>query len=628
MLSRFRLLVLCVALSACTGKDATAPMSVASVLVSVPSHTFYVGASVQATVAVTDQSGNAISGQAVSWSTSDPTIATVSQSGLMTGTGAGFATITASVGTHQGTAALTVTLVPVASVLVTPATSALLVGQTQQLTAAAHDSAGNILSNRTITWSTSDSTKARVSSTGLVTAVAAGSVSITATIGTQLGLANFQVSLVPVASVAITPTTNTLFVGQTQQLTAVALDSAGNALANRTITWSTSDGTKISVSNTGLVTAIGAGSVTVTATIGGKSATSIASAGLPTIQAAMDSTPVAQVGTLYFPTLRVRVMFGGKALSGYNIQWTTKDSTNGWAFAVSPFTDSAGYVSANWISGPAASQQVSVQGNGVTLVLPFQAVAFVTGTNGRGTNWTDATGSQADGFRVSLTAATAPLATYYAAMQWNSGYAGIQTQGDGTRNLIFTIWDFQGVTASLIYQDSSAVPVQSGTPVCGRGVENGGNFLHCLEVYPWKVNHTYGFELDMTLGNGYSDYTIFVTDSSTGTRLKFATIRGVPHTGAYPLGSGGFSTWTEDFGTQGSSCFTTDVHDLTATSPSKLVGGVWQPMTGAVHGSTEYTGGCQNVSLTKSGNGVRMTGGGYRVDPPMAPNTSYTIPIP
>jgi len=187
MLSRFRLLVLCVALSACTGKDATAPMSVASVLVSVPSHTFYVGASVQATVAVTDQSGNAISGQAVSWSTSDPTIATVSQSGLMTGTGAGFATITASVGTHQGTAALTVTLVPVASVLVTPATSALLVGQTQQLTAAAHDSAGNILSNRTITWSTSDSTKARVSSTGLVTAVAAGSVSITATIGTQLG---------------------------------------------------------------------------------------------------------------------------------------------------------------------------------------------------------------------------------------------------------------------------------------------------------------------------------------------------------------------------------------------------------------------------------------------------------
>jgi hypothetical protein len=461
-----------------------------------------------------------------------------------------------------------------------------------------------------------------------VTAVAAGSVSITATIGTQLGLANFQVSLVPVASVVITPTTNTLYVGQTQQLTAVALDSAGNALANRTIAWGTSDGTKVSVSNTGLVTAIGVGSVTVTATISGKSGTTSASAGWPTIQAAMDSTPVAQVGALYFPTLRVRVTFGGKALSGYSIKWATKDSTNGWAFALSPVTDSAGYVSANWISGPATSQQVTVQGNGVTLALSFQAVPFVTGTNGRGTTWTDATGSQADGFRVSLTAATAPVATYYAAMQWTSGYAGIQTQGDGTRNLIFTIWDFQGVTASLIYQDSSAVPIQSGTPVCGRGIENGGNFLHCLAVYPWTVNHTYGFELNMTLGNGYSDYTLFVTDSSTGTRLKFATIRGVPHKGAPPLGSGGFSTWTEDFGTQASSCFTTDVHDVTATSPAKQIGGVWQPMTGAVHGSTEYTGGCQNVSLTKSDNGVRMTGGGYRVDPPMAPNTSYTIPIP
>ena len=577
MPSHSRLLVLCALLSACSSKDSiTSPaVVVTSVQVSLPPHTFYVGGSVQATVAVTDQNGNAMSGQAVNWSTSDATIATVTQTGLVSGVGAGSATITATVGTRQGSAALTITLVPVASVLVTTPTNALFVGQTQQLTAVAHDSAGNILTNRTITWATSDSTKARVSSAGTVTAVAAGSVSITATIGTQLGSASLQISLVPVASVVVTPTTNALYVGQTQQLTATALDSIGNILTNRTVTWGTSDGTKVSVSNTGLVTAIGVGSVSVTATIGGKSGTTSASAGLPAIQVAMDSTPVAQVGALYFPTLRVRVMFGGKALSGYNIQWTTKDSTNGWAFAVSPFTDSAGYVSANWISGPAASQQVSVQGNGVTLVLPFQAVAFVTGTNGRGTNWTDATGSQADGFRVSLTAATAPLATYYAAMQWNSGYAGIQTQGDGTRNLIFTIWDFQGVTASLIYQDSSAVPVQSGTPVCGRGVENGGNFLHCLEVYPWKVNHTYGFELDMTLGNGYSDYTIFVTDSSTGTRLKFATIRGVPHTGAYPLGSGGFSTWTEDFGTQGSSCFTTDVHDLTATSPSKLVGGVW-----------------------------------------------------
>ena len=48
---------------------------------------------------------------------------------------------------------MTVSLVPVATVTVTPASSSLTVGQTGQLTATLRDAAGNVLTGRTVTWS-------------------------------------------------------------------------------------------------------------------------------------------------------------------------------------------------------------------------------------------------------------------------------------------------------------------------------------------------------------------------------------------------------------------------------------------------------------------------------------------
>jgi hypothetical protein len=80
---------------------------------------------------------------------------------------------------------------------------------------------------------------------------------------------------IPVASVNVTPTTASLAVGATQQLTASTLDASGNALTGRVVIWSTSDATKASVSSTGLVTAVAAGTATITATSEGKTGTSV-----------------------------------------------------------------------------------------------------------------------------------------------------------------------------------------------------------------------------------------------------------------------------------------------------------------------------------------------------------------
>jgi hypothetical protein len=70
---------------------------------------------------------------------------------------------------------------PVASVSVSPASATLSIGAAQQLSAVAKDSAGNTLTGRVVTWSSSDPAVATVSGSGLVTAIAAGSATITAT---------------------------------------------------------------------------------------------------------------------------------------------------------------------------------------------------------------------------------------------------------------------------------------------------------------------------------------------------------------------------------------------------------------------------------------------------------------
>jgi len=69
----------------------------------------------------------------------------------------------------------------VASVTVSPPSASVQVGQTAQLTATPKQASGAPLGGRVVTWSTSDSTVARVSATGLVTGGAAGSATVTAT---------------------------------------------------------------------------------------------------------------------------------------------------------------------------------------------------------------------------------------------------------------------------------------------------------------------------------------------------------------------------------------------------------------------------------------------------------------
>ena len=208
----------------------------------------------------------------LNWSSSNTGVASVSSGGLVTAVAVGAALITASAGGVSSTAAIDVTSLPVvvSTVTVSPSPSSLVTGRTEQLTATLRDASGNLLSGFAITWSSSNAGLVSVSSSGVATAKAVGSATITATAGGKSGGATVNVSTPVVASVSVSPSSGTIGVGQTEQFAATPLDASGTALS-ATVSWSSNDASVVSVSSSGVVTGKAAGSATITAIAGGVS---------------------------------------------------------------------------------------------------------------------------------------------------------------------------------------------------------------------------------------------------------------------------------------------------------------------------------------------------------------------
>ncbi len=174
--------------------------------------------------------------------------------------------------TYGGSARVLVRRVPVRSVQVTPGTAVVTAGETVQLVATPRDSAGGPLTDRPVTWTSGDVTKAVVSPTGLVTTIVSGSVPITATSEGIAGAATLTIetSTKPVVGVQVTAPTDSVEAGGALQLVAIGRDALGNAITGRPTTWTSLNPSVASVSPTGLVTGVIAGGpVAIRATIDG-----------------------------------------------------------------------------------------------------------------------------------------------------------------------------------------------------------------------------------------------------------------------------------------------------------------------------------------------------------------------
>src|SRR6266516_428178 len=142
----------------------------------------------------------ALVARVVTWASSAAEVATVDINGMVTGVVAGTSTITAASEGKSGAAVVTVgsvSIVPVSAVTVSPATASVPVGQTVLLTATPKNANGNGLSGRVVTWASNAPAVATVDANGMVTGVAVGPATITATSEGKSGTAAITVTAPP-----------------------------------------------------------------------------------------------------------------------------------------------------------------------------------------------------------------------------------------------------------------------------------------------------------------------------------------------------------------------------------------------------------------------------------------------
>ncbi|MGM0555268.1 MAG: Ig-like domain-containing protein, partial [Myxococcota bacterium] len=239
--------------------DITVGAPVDSVTVSPDGGAIEVADTLQLDASLQDAGGNTLQ-RPVTWSSSDPAVASVDDSGLVTGESEGTAQITAESEGVTDTVTVDVTA-PVANVTISPDPVNLDLNGTQQLSAELLDANSNVLTGRTVTWSSSDSSVATVDSSGLVTAQSQGTTQVTATSEGVTDTVDVTVTS-SVDSVVVTPDTPRIYADGSVQLSVEVLDANGDPLTGRTVTWSSSETGVATVDSAGLVTAVGPGEAT------------------------------------------------------------------------------------------------------------------------------------------------------------------------------------------------------------------------------------------------------------------------------------------------------------------------------------------------------------------------------
>jgi len=196
--------------------------------------------------------------KSVTWTSSNPAIATVDENGIVTALKAGTTTITATTndGGFKANCIITVTgeVVNVTGITLSPTTKTMYTGESFILTPTiTPDNA----TNKSVTWTSSDPTIASVDESGIVNAIKKG----TATITAKTNDGGFTATCVitvnegdkKVTGITLTPTTNTIKPGDSFVITPTVTPVDA---ADKSVTWSSSDSSIAKVDSTGKVTAL------------------------------------------------------------------------------------------------------------------------------------------------------------------------------------------------------------------------------------------------------------------------------------------------------------------------------------------------------------------------------------
>jgi uncharacterized protein YjdB len=316
------------------------------------------GETLQLTATVVDAEGRAIEGEPVSFESSDPSILTVGESGLLTSVGPrGTSIIRASSGEVGAEVEAEVGLGP-SAMFVSPASLSLETGESVTISVTVTDEHGDSIPNAEFALQTSDAGIAQVSY-GSVTGRSPGSATITVTSGTYLR--EVPVTVTQVARfLTLTPSALILPLGGSDQLTAYVRDAAGGPIPGEVIAFSSSNEAILTVDASGSVESVGGdGLVTVTATSGSLADTSTIYVGTPPAGEVLASVTQDEAW-------RVAIAPGGRYLLAAHGSELLSGTLPDFGFPVSiPFDGSAADIAVNAAGTLAYVASANVTGGGL-----------------------------------------------------------------------------------------------------------------------------------------------------------------------------------------------------------------------------------------------------------------------
>ena len=201
--------------------------------------------------------------QSVSWSSNNPSVATVDASGNVTALKTGSATITVKTTDGGYTASCSISVIaktyPVTGVSLNKTSTSIVVGTSETLTATVSPSNA---SNKNVSWSSYNSSVATVDQSGKVTAKAVGSttIKVTTSDGGYTATCSVTVTPVHVTGVSLNKTSLNLTEGDTYTLFATVMPADAT---DKSVIWSSSNPSVAPVDNSGIVIAVKAGSATI-----------------------------------------------------------------------------------------------------------------------------------------------------------------------------------------------------------------------------------------------------------------------------------------------------------------------------------------------------------------------------
>lgn len=268
------------------------------VLPAVP--TVLVGGHAQLLAQVLDQHGKPLAGHPITWTTSNSGIVSVTESGMISGAAPGVTSIVATSRSLRAEVNATVASVPISDFDISPSSATLDQGGSLTLVTTSRDAVGNALSERVVSWSSSNPEIVSIDAKGTATGMAPGTAAISATVEGKTATTSVVVrgpSPFAVAVIDISANSPSLISGQSTQAVATLRAKSGEKLSGRPIAWASLDSSIARVSPTGMITAMAAGSVSITATSGG------AHAALAIVVTASQTSEVANVGVVLSPTV-------------------------------------------------------------------------------------------------------------------------------------------------------------------------------------------------------------------------------------------------------------------------------------------------------------------------------------